>query len=485
MLDERPYVLKGTKALAVDFDKLRLPTSKKVWIVSADIVAYYPNIPTKRCIDRIIDWYTKWAGDKGAEPAELHMFARCCRLANSDLYLEFNGECYKQIKGIAMGIACSPDLANLWAAYDEEAIVPAIPEILFFRRYIDDILAFVQAETRDEALAIAQQLEYDSVELTWECSDIHMPFLDMSISIDPVSRQVVTKPFRKAFNHLERIPFGSHHPMDVKKGTFIGEMSRLAALCNSPELYIEAIKDLQLLYIARGYPTDLVSSWTKINLAKRWDQRLKNNKQDIARDNSQSLMVLKSTFNPVWVSFNIQELAETIHNTWRLKIQEIERDELLSFAEAPRPKWVHGRYVVAWTQTFDAGVQDYEGGEIPLPPTPVFADSLPDTDPRRWGPFPAPQPASFGGPDLEEAEARRAAYNADLADTALIRVPEGVRLANRSGREVKLRLNISKTKLENSRWLVSRKRNTNLFDIVSLWKKSQIKTFLDRNPEEP
>ena len=64
------------------------------------------------------------------------------------------------------------------------------------------------------------------------------------------------KPFHKARSHQERIPWISHHPEDVKRGTFIGEMSRLDTLCSLQLDYKEALEGLAALYVTRGYQMD-------------------------------------------------------------------------------------------------------------------------------------------------------------------------------------------------------------------------------------
>ena len=56
-------------------------------------------------------------------------------------------------------------------------------------------------------------------------------------------------PYRKAGNYQERVPWISHHPLDVKRGTFIGEMSRLATLSITLSVYKDAIRGLVALYI--------------------------------------------------------------------------------------------------------------------------------------------------------------------------------------------------------------------------------------------
>ena len=104
---------------------------------------------------------------------------------------------------------------------------------------------------------IMQGLVFDECEIGWEVSEYHTPFLDLLVYLDPADGSVQHKPYKKPMNHRERIPWTSAHPKDVKKGTFTGEMSRLAVLSSKPEHYLEAIADLQNLYIACRYPTNL------------------------------------------------------------------------------------------------------------------------------------------------------------------------------------------------------------------------------------
>ena len=108
-------------------------------------------------------------------------------------------------------------------------------------------------------------------------------------------------------NHKERIPWASNHPKDVKKGTFIGEMSRMAVLSSKPEHYLEAIRELKALYVARGYPIDLVSKWIKEHCSKRWENRHHEVNQDPGQP-----FVLKTHYNPAWSTFNIQDLSKCI-----------------------------------------------------------------------------------------------------------------------------------------------------------------------------
>jgi hypothetical protein len=118
-------------------------------------------------------------------------------------------------------------------------------------------------------------------------------------------------PYRKPLNHHERIPWVSSHPKDVKRGTFLGEMSRLATLSSRPETYVDALCHLKTLYVARGYPEPLLNSWLRDNKEKRWQARLQ---EKVRREGS--VFVLKSQFNPVFDSFNVHELFDVIRKEW-------------------------------------------------------------------------------------------------------------------------------------------------------------------------
>jgi hypothetical protein len=118
IVDRCRYVIKGTKHLAQLLSKLELDTSRKVWIVSGDIEAFYPNIPLKEAIDLMLTFYNNHYKD--ASPEEREVFRRCLVVANSSVIMDFQGQCYEQLDGLAMGQAPSPDIANLWGAYFEE-----------------------------------------------------------------------------------------------------------------------------------------------------------------------------------------------------------------------------------------------------------------------------------------------------------------------------------------------------------------------------
>jgi hypothetical protein len=325
LISARRKVLKGTKQLAADLKNYKISAHRKKFLVSADIVAFYPSLPLEKTIDLMIQIFDMTYPNMDASIKDV--FNRAIRLANFNLLCEFDGVTYRQKKGIAMGVACSPDIANLWGAYFEDLCFQNDPilreRVAFYRRFIDDIFMVVYADNAAEALQIAQRLSLDDpgcddIKLTWEVSEYHLAFLDMMVYIDPHSGRIEHTPYMKRLNHLERVPWISHHPKDIKKGTFIGEMSRLATLNSTHDGYAESIYDLKLLYIKRGYPTNLLEVWIKDNFQKRWNTRLSN-----LSAGSADVFVHKTEFNPAWMLFNVQKLGETITESWRSHLHKL------------------------------------------------------------------------------------------------------------------------------------------------------------------
>lgn len=217
-----------------------------------------------------------------------------------------------------MGVADSPDLANLYGWHFEKLVdIMHHPLIPFYGRYIDDVFAIVYASSEAEAIRIISNndtgVTFDNCTIEWQASAFRQHFLDMTIYRDGTGN-LQHMPYRKAGNHQERIPWISHHPLDVKRGTYIGEMSRLATLSSLHSHYSDAIKGLAALYQKRGYPHELVAKWTRENFTARWEKRLN---VTVKNADLEAVLVLKSEFNTAWNYFSAKELGDTILNYWR------------------------------------------------------------------------------------------------------------------------------------------------------------------------
>ena len=331
LIEAAPTIIHGSKDLAQKLSRLSIDRRRQWYIVTGDVVAFYPNIPIDHCLSIVsLEYMGFYRGglhiaNTTSELREDEVFHRALLVANKDLVTQFDGEYYVQTRGLAMGVADSPDLANIYGMHFERTRnVLNHPSIPFYGRYIDDCLAIVYASSEEEAVHILEQtVQFDECVIEWSASNQWQPFLDMRLFRDG-NNALQHMPYRKARNHMERIPYISHHPDDVKRGTYIGEMSRLATLSSEYTSYTDAIKGLASLYIARGYPSDTVYKWTRENIRSRWEKRLSDNR----RADASEVLVLKSNFNTAWNYFSATQLGETVLGFWRAWIEKAERGEL-------------------------------------------------------------------------------------------------------------------------------------------------------------
>ena len=126
LIEGSPTIIHGSKDLAIKLSKLSLTPGRHWYIVTGDVVAFYPNIPLNKCLDIVYNmWYYHVYNDYGPDydsPINRKiqdLFKRCLYVGNTELVTQFQNKFYLQNNGLAMGVADSPDLANLYGAYFE------------------------------------------------------------------------------------------------------------------------------------------------------------------------------------------------------------------------------------------------------------------------------------------------------------------------------------------------------------------------------
>ena len=77
-----------------------------------------------------------------------------------------------------MGVADSPDLANLYGWYfEKEANIMTDERVAFYGRYIDDCFAIVRHKNSDSAERyIADKIKFDGCQILWESSPTGVTF---------------------------------------------------------------------------------------------------------------------------------------------------------------------------------------------------------------------------------------------------------------------------------------------------------------------
>ena len=50
-------IIHGTKDLAIKLSNLQLTPGRKFYIVTGDVVAFYPSIPIQKCLEAVTEFY--------------------------------------------------------------------------------------------------------------------------------------------------------------------------------------------------------------------------------------------------------------------------------------------------------------------------------------------------------------------------------------------------------------------------------------------
>ena len=155
IVESAPNIIHLTKDLVQKLSKLNIDTTRKWYIMTGDVVAFYPNIPLEKCLNVIKELHFEHYFVGQAQPYSRYntnqqkFFSLCCDARNTQLITQFNGQIYEQLNGLAIGTGDSPDLANLffWGHYLEcKAHVLQHPIIFYYGCYIDDCIAIEFAE---------------------------------------------------------------------------------------------------------------------------------------------------------------------------------------------------------------------------------------------------------------------------------------------------------------------------------------------------
>jgi hypothetical protein len=416
-----PFVIHGSKHFAKVLADVRLPANKKCWIIVGDVVAYYPTIDTdaaRQIVSGYMDIYLRnelsYEGDVLTKAMEVFNFA--LEVALEQPVITFLEKYYRQRRGLPMGWAASPAIANIYGSFYEELQVEAVDRIVFYGRYIDDIFAIVHAASAEDARTLlADTVKIGPCQITWDQAGDAVDFLDMHVWLSAGDNVVHTSPYAKKMSHHERIPWASHHPADVKRGTFIGELTRLATLSSEFVTYNSAVKSLADLYCGRGYPPNLIKSWVNRYGSERWHNRLSDREEDAGK-----VLAIKSTFNPVWSFVQAKELQAVLQGGWyQAATQSIGKRAGSSLEGRPRKRLRHSPHDGLPTDAVAARSEGNSGA--------ASEDDASDG-----------VPSGFAREPVE-----------DFLDEILQR-----------------------------RVLVSRKRNTQLWDLTRAWNKAQLEVFL-------
>ena len=145
-------------------------------MVSFDVKSLYTNVPLAETID-IVTEYVYSENSVVVPPIPESIFKKLLRSVTEGIFM-FNGDCYKQVDGLAMGGPLGPSLANFFLAHLEKTkmfqkSLDMHPKL--YLRYIDNIFAIFSKDQDYEHFRNCINSPHDNLEFTAELATTSLP----------------------------------------------------------------------------------------------------------------------------------------------------------------------------------------------------------------------------------------------------------------------------------------------------------------------
>ena len=259
IIDTLPYVCRSSYHLVQELAALTIP-SNNTRLFTMDAVSMYTNIETDHALT-VIGTYLRSPNtaamllNKNISP-DLLLEALTIIMRNN--VFKFGDTYWYQKTGTAMGTPPAPPYATLYFAIHEMNIIPQFPNLVFYRRLIDDGFGIWIGDDKDTEFAEFQRKINNYGKLTWEFSEFQtsVNFLDLTISTNissPTNSNIQYKLFEKALNLYLYLPPNSAHPPGILKGLIYGMVLRMHRLTSDKSSLTSNVIALYRRLRQRGY----------------------------------------------------------------------------------------------------------------------------------------------------------------------------------------------------------------------------------------
>ena len=171
---QQPHILSNTDQLLTAIEDIKIEDNSILF--SLDVNSLYTNIPIIRGIEIVKEYFEKYPQQKRPDQHILELLK--IALLKNDFY--FNGQHFRQIKGVSMGKQFGPNFANLYMCKWENHVLNNLAgkKPSLWLRYIDDIFGVWNGPLEELQQFIYQANDFDpNIQLTCNSSLSDIQFL--------------------------------------------------------------------------------------------------------------------------------------------------------------------------------------------------------------------------------------------------------------------------------------------------------------------
>jgi hypothetical protein len=277
LVEKLPNICLSSKNVICELQQLDLLNTNKYIITCADVKNLYPSIPTNfgiNAVKKVLEYYPQYQ----YENIDLILDLLCWVLKNN--YLEFNNTLYHQIDGTAMGTPIAPTYANIVLFYIESIFIDKVPNITYYRRYIDDLFLISTCLTSSMKFIDSFNSVNSSIQLDAVTHGNKGIFLDIEITIN--NNIINTKVYQKPDNKYLYLSPKSSHDSHVRYNFIFNEFQRYRLYTTDTNDYNKQCNLFAERLIKRGYKyTYIKNIMNKVPSRSSLLQRLTNKQQRI------------------------------------------------------------------------------------------------------------------------------------------------------------------------------------------------------------
>ena len=229
---------------------------EQYFLCSYDVVSLFTNIPLEETIDLAVNLIFESNNKLRIEKEELR---ELFLIATAENHFLFNGNVYDQIDGISMGSPLAPKLANLFLGYHENEWLKSreAKNILFFKRYVDDIFCIMKTKNDAESFLKFLNEQHPNIKFTLETEvEGKLPFLD--ILVQKQGNTLNTQIYRKQTDTGLLTNFGSFTSFGYKVGLIKTLIDRVYKINNTWEGFIRDVDKTKGILQKNEYPEELI-----------------------------------------------------------------------------------------------------------------------------------------------------------------------------------------------------------------------------------
>lgn len=246
------HLVKDTKSFVNELERMHTLPADGVFL-TGDIGSLYTNIDTPLGL-RLVREFLQ---EQKVVTGQIEWIMDLLSFVMHHSYLAFKGKVYHQRDGTAMGTTVAPTYANIVVYMLERRMLASFgPELILYRRYLDDVLVYVHPDHLDRVKTCLNGL-HPKLVFEFASDPAEAAFLDLHIfkgTRFAAKGLLDLRVHQKKMNLYLYIPFHSYHTDAAKRSFIQTELMRYIRNTSDQRHYNDLKRIFYTRLRDRGYP---------------------------------------------------------------------------------------------------------------------------------------------------------------------------------------------------------------------------------------